>query len=263
MQLSIIVLNYKSFTLSEKCLRSILKFPPSSSFEVIFMDNSVCKEKFMQLKNKFAHQKNFSFIFSDKNLGFASGVNLASQKAKGKYLAILNPDIRLIEKVFDPLINFLNKTAKAAIVAPKLIFSDQSIQDSFRSFPSFFDLIIKRISPLRKIFHKRLARFLMWDFNFSKTSSVNWVVGAFFMIRKKVFQQLNGFDERFFLFFEDTDLCRRVKEKNLEVIFFPQVKAMHNHIRLSQTKNFLEFFSKKTFLLHIVSAFKYFWKWRK
>ena len=99
------------------------------------------------------------------------------------------------------------------------------------------------------------------DKDMDKKQEVDWVVGGCFMIRRDVFTQLGGFDERFFLFFEDTDLCRRVGLAGKKVLYDPRIVAGDKKRRLSG-QSFLDLFFKKTGRIHISSALKYFWKWR-
>jgi len=264
-KLSIIILNYRSESFVESCLRSIKKFPPSCSYELVVADNHSETKDFHSLQKKWQDKKNFpiSFLAFKKNYGYGQGNNRAIKKAKGKFIAILNPDIEVRKNTLDILLDFLEKNSKVGIVGPRLFYPNDKTQDSFRRFPRISDLIIKRIPFLRRTFHERMVRFLMWDVDFRKAIKVDWMVGAFLVIKRQVWQQLDGFDKRYFLFFEDTDLCRQAREQGVEVYFCPQATATHNHTRLSETKVLRDFFRKKTFRTHIFSAFKYFWKWKR
>jgi len=262
--ISIIIVNFKSEEFLEKCLKSIQKFPPKCSYEIIIVDNNSGTDpnKFGKISRNYISEKNFKFIKSAKNLGYGQGNNLGVKKSKGDFIVILNPDIEIKKGTLDILLKFLQKNSTVGIVGPKLLYPDGKVQDSFRRFPNPPDLIIKRIGFLRKLFHKRMVNFLMWDNDFEKEIEVDWVVGAFMMIRKNAWNKVGGFDPRFFLFFEDTDLCKKMWQKGFKVYFNPHCEALHNHDRLSETSSLKDFFMKKTFRMHIISAAKYFFKWR-
>jgi len=122
------------------------------------------------------------------------------------------------------------------------------------------DVIIKR-TPLRHIFSKRMKTYLQSDQNPDTIRDVDWMCGACLLLPHALYKELGGFDERFFLFFEDCDLCRRIWEKDLRVTYLPTAVAHDNEQRLS-AGGILTFFTKKTVRVHTVSALKYFWKWR-
>ncbi len=101
----------------------------------------------------------------------------------------------------------------------------------------------------------------MKDFDHNKIQEVDLLVGAFLLIPKRVFDEVDGFDERFFLFLEDFDLCRKVKKHGYKIIYYPEVEAVHYHKRLSEGSIFGQL-TRKVFWVHVISSLKYFWKWR-
>ncbi|MBI4129268.1 glycosyltransferase [Candidatus Peregrinibacteria bacterium] len=122
------------------------------------------------------------------------------------------------------------------------------------------DLLIKR-TFLRHIFPGRMRRYLQWDLDPGMVRDVDWVVGACLLIRRTLLDQIGSFDPRFFLFFEDIDLCRRSWEVGKRVVYFPKVTAMDRKHRLSEGGLFSLLFHR-TGRAHIRSALSYFWKWR-
>jgi len=243
-KLSVLIVNYKNENVIFDCLKSILKFAPQFKFEVLILNNS---KHNIKLKKICDNNKNFFYFCKNKNFGFARGNNFLAKKSKGDFMAIVNPDIKLEEKVFEKLILFLEKNKKIKMVGPKLKLEDDSIQESFRKFPSIFDLM------KRRIFAKKTKII-------AKTKKVDWLVGAFLVMEKDIFFQLGLFDERYFLFMEDADLCRKFKEKKYEIYFYSEVYARHSTKRLSDTKGFFSFF-RWVVILHIFSMLKYFLKW--
>ncbi|HEC21262.1 MAG TPA: hypothetical protein ENI70_01980, partial [Candidatus Peregrinibacteria bacterium] len=161
----------------------------------------------------------------------------------------------------EKMLHYMKWHRKVGILGPQLIYEDSTIQDSYRKFPGITDVVFKRTFLVKlPLSRKRLARYLMHGKNSEKTERVDWIVGAFLMIRKKALDQVGGFDPRFFLFFEDTDLCRRMGEKGWKVVYFPKAKATHHHQRLSGG-SFSQALKKKTFRVHLASGMKYFWKY--
>jgi GT2 family glycosyltransferase len=148
------------------------------------------------------------------------------------------------------------------ILAPQLIYEDGIIQDVYRRFPSLLDFVIKR-SFLKKLpyFSKRLFRYLMHDKNPDLLTDVDWVVGDLLMIRRKMYDDVGGFDKRYFRFLEDTDLCRSFWAKKYRVVYFPEAKATRYNVPVSSGGVF-SLLTNKRIRIHVISAIKYFWKYR-
>ena len=160
------------------------------------------------------------------------------------------------------MVDYLQEHSDIGMLGPKLVYHNGEIQKSSRRNFRFFDLVIKR-SFLRRFapFKKRHEHYLMEDFDRDSVQEVDLLTGAFMMMPRAVFEKIGGFDERYFLFMEDFDLCRKVWKSGHRVVYFPGAKAVHYHKRLSEGSIFSLPF-KRIFWLHLVSAMKYFWKWR-
>lgn len=261
MKLSIIIL----FTFNKEALyvhrllKWILQNEPQCSFEVIVVSNGN-KPKFKELKKTYKN-KNFKYILNSKNLGYGQGNQQGILKSKGEYFLILNPDIELYKGNLDLMLRFMEEENDVGVLAPQLIYEDGTIQDVYRRFPSVTDFLIKRTFLGRlPFFKKRLHKYLMYDKNPELIEDVDWVVGACVLVRRKMYDAIGGFDPRYFLFLEDTDLCRLMWEKDHRVVYFPKAKATHYHERLSDG-GLIDIFRKKTVRIHIASALKYFWKY--
>lgn len=152
---------------------------------------------------------------------------------------------------------------EVGVLGPKLVYPDGTVQDSCRRKMSFSDLVIKR-TFLRKlpVLKKRVAKYTMEDFDHKTVREVDLLVGACFMIPREVYAKVGGFDKRYFLFMEDFDLCREIAKLGKKVVYFPELEVTHNHKRLSGGSIF-QLLRKKVFWIHVSSALKYFWKWRK
>jgi len=259
MKLSIIILNYRSKELTTKCIETFYNSSGEKDYEIIIVDNGSGDNSVEVLHNRFP---NIKIIPNIRNLGYGAGNNMGIVQAKGEKILILNPDVEIKYPSIEKMMEYLDSHPDVGLIGPKLIYPDGVTQDSYRHFPGLFDLIIKRTHLHRfSFFRKRMDNYLMYDMNNSETQEVDWLVGAAFMMPTDFFKKIGLFDERYFLFFEDTDLCRRVWKTGYKVIYFPSSNAIHNHKRLSQGK-WHKVLRKKTFYIHIASAIKYFWKWK-
>ncbi len=261
MDLSIIIVNFNSKDLADTCIRTIFHFPIAAEFEVILVDNASMDGSAEYLTDRWGNNKHFSIIRNAQNLGFGKANNIGIRQARGKMIATLNPDIEVHENTFNTLLKYMQEHSASGLIGPQLVYEDGVVQDSYRTFPRLFDILIKRTFLKRVPWLKnRLRRYLMWSKDKQKTENVDWLVGAFWLVRKTALDQTGHFDERFFLFFEDVDLCRRMWAKKWEVVYVPKAIATHHHERLS-SGGLKEIFTKKTVRIHIQSALKYFWKW--
>jgi GT2 family glycosyltransferase len=200
-------------------------------------------------------------ISSERNLGFGAAQNRAVKEAKGEYVLLANPDLRVRKGGVKNLLEFSDHLQDFGVIGPRLVHQDGYVQESARRFPKLSDLLMRRLRFL-PYFKKRSDRYLMKDVDLDVPREVDWMVGAALLMKRERFQEIGGFDERFFLFFEDTDLCRRLIEKGYSVWYFPQASFIHPKLRLSDSRMPGMWVFKKTFWIHLGSAFKYFKKWR-
>ena len=228
--------------------------------EITVIDNYSRDDSAGILRNRLTSFSNVRIIEVRKNLGFGKANNYGERYARGEYILILNPDTEPEPRAVEKLIEVLKNDDSIGIVAPKLVFPDGTVRDSYRTFPTIPDLIIKR-TFLKHVFPGRLRRYLQHERNPLYVRDTDWVVGACLFMRRSLFEELGGFDPRFFLFFEDTDLCRRCWESGKRVLFYPEVEARDRKHRLSG-EGVLPFITTRAGRGHVVSALKYFTKWR-
>ncbi len=256
-KLSIITVNFGS---AEKVLnfyQSLQKFPPSCPWELIIVDNPTKKGQDGKFLTKnFAGNSQVHVIQLAKNWGYGEGNNEGVRFAEGEFLAICNPDTEVLAGTLDELLKVLKSRENFGIVVPVLKTKDGKILENCRQFPTIWSLIKRRLFK-KEVFLK----------NYPKSSSkteikeVDWAQGSFWLMRKKVYENFAGFDQRFFLFMEDIDFCRRLQKSGLKVIQVLKATAIHSPNRLSGGFIGSAIF-RKTFWIHLVSAVKYFWKWR-
>ena len=212
MKLSIIIVNYKSRVYLEKCLGAIFsKIELGENFEVIVVNNDA-EEELVDLtlifpKIKVKQNKN--------NRGFGSGNNLGAKAARGEVLLFLNPDAELVSTDISTVLGEFEKNNEVGIVGSRLLTKNNAVQ---------------KWSAGREItFLQILKNNLGWKEKLSseKKQEVAWVSGTAMFVRKNLFEALRGFDCRFFMYFEDVDLCLRARKLGKTVLYFPAFSAVH------------------------------------
>ncbi len=210
--LSIIIVNFNTRDLLKNCLDSIFNNCQGSDLEIIVVDNNSQDNSVKILQDDFSNK--IKLITNNKNIGFGPANNQGAKYARGKYLFFLNSDTVIKENIFVPLVNFLDKNKKVGIISPKLFLEDGSEQKyAFGKFPTLFSVIIEK--------------FKRTEIKNSEPFEVDWVSGAALIIRKDIFNKINGFDKKYFMYFEDIDLCKRVKDLDYKVKVFPKVTLVH------------------------------------
>ncbi len=209
---SIIIINYCSYNYTAKCIRSVQSVLHSDAYELIVIDNASDDGSAEKLRKQFA---NIIVHREENNRGFGSANNVGAKLAKGEYLFFLNNDTELIEDCITPLINILQHQPKVGIVAPKLLYPNGAFQLSYGKFPGLYNEWKTKkkkensiVSPISEI-------------------QVDWVSGAAFCISKNLFTDVAGFDEEFFMYFEDIDLCKKVYQKEYQILYVPTVSLIH------------------------------------
>lgn len=260
MFLSIIIVNYHQENFLQNCLKSLKQAALKFDYEIIIVDNAFTAASKEVLIDWEKTNSNSQIIFNEKNVGYAKANNQGIRAAKGKYILIMNPDIIILPGAIETLIDLLEQDSSIGLVGPQLLNLDGTIQNSCRRFPRFYTPIARR-TFLGRWFKKELKRYLMLDFDRQQTKEVDWLVGACLVTKKQILERIDFFDERYFLYLEDTDLARKIKQLGFKVIYLPRAKMYHFYQRSSEGRGISNLF-KKTVWIHIISALKYFYKWR-
>lgn len=280
MDLSIVILNYKQKGLVKQCIKGIVTAQPNLNYELIIVDNNSGDGTLDMVRKMFSADSNeiqlqpelpilkklkippIKTIQSDTNGGFAMGNNLGINQADGRYIMILNPDIAVVPGALEKMINFMESDKQIGIIGPRLINPDGSVQYSCRRFPSLLTPIYRRTFMGRLLFAKKpLSDYLMKDFDHEESREVDWLFGACLLIRKSVLDKVGFFDERFFMYFEDLDLCRRFWQAGFKVVYFTEVEMVHYHQRLSAEHNGILGIFSRGGRIHFESGIKYFAKY--
>ena len=226
MELSFIIVNSHNSSTLVDCLESIFTTPRGIEFEVIVVDNSPEDEDMKKVEGKFPQAR---FLKNAENLGFAVGNNQGFENSRGETIMFLNPDAVLIEEISLDMLNHLKAHPDIGILAPKVLDPNGTLQYSCRHFPTVWTGLFNRYSLLSRLFpHNRFsAHYLMTDFDHNQTREVDWVSGCCIMISRGKFLQVGKFDENYFLFNEDIDLCRLIKSFGYPIIYYPHAKVYH------------------------------------
>ncbi len=251
MTLTIGIVNYNTKKDLERCINSILHNPPDCSYEITIVDNDSkdgSKEFLKRIKIK-----NITYIFNEKNLGFGKACNQIAKTSSTSYILFLNPDVEITENSVNRLIDFLRNNKQTGAVTGKLLYPNKSFQLSCRQFPTIFRVLFGRESFLRKISPNNnfSKQYLMTELNYDKIQFPDWARGAVMLFRTELFRKIGGFDERFFLFFEDTDICFRLKKAGYRIAYFPEAIFYHKLGSSTQKERL------KTKIIHNISMFYY------
>ncbi len=263
MDISIIILNYKTRDLVLRCIDSIEQagWELDGKYlrhEIIVIDNDSRDE----LREFLPRLEHIRFFESGGNIGMGSGNNIGIRKASGKYLVIMNPDTIAFKDTFIKLYRFMEDDKRIGVAGPKQLYPDQSIQASCYRWPSLLMPIFRR-TPLGKLAFARnaISSYLMEDFDHLATKDVDWLLGSFLFTRKEAMDKVGLFDERFWMYFEDTDLCRRFHNEGWRVVYYPEAIIIHDHKRESASVPWYNFFTNRMARQHVISWFKYLMKW--
>ncbi|MEK7167612.1 MAG: glycosyltransferase family 2 protein [Patescibacteria group bacterium] len=217
MKLSIIIVSWNVKGLLKKCLESI-----KEDFEIIVVDNNSKDGTKEMVEKDFPEAK---LIKNKKNLGFAKANNQGIQEAKGDCILFLNPDTEILDGTLEKCLKEMD--TGIGILGCKILNPDLTIQPSVRRFPTFLNILLI-LSKLPKFFHfKSLDHYLAKDFNYDKSQEVDQVMGAFMMVKKEVLDKVGMFDERFFLWFEEVDFCRRAKRNGFKIYYLAEAEIIH------------------------------------
>ncbi len=205
------------------CLRSI-EAQDSTHYETIVVDNN-SHDGSSDSVHTFSHVRCISL---EKNTGFAYANNRGADMAQGEYLIFLNPDTVLPHNFFTHVSEYIDRNPGHTFFGPKIVNPDGSLQPSVRRLPTLSDQLF-RMMRLQYVFpHVRVWRnYMAQGFNYENDHEVEQIMGACMVIRKDVFITLGGFDERFFLWFEEVDLCRRALHEGVHVWYTPHAHLTH------------------------------------
>lgn len=244
--LSLVIVNWNVRDLLRRCLASIagsddvfvagLAAPPAASgrwrAEVIVVDNASADGSATMLAQQFPWVRT---IANTTNAGFTRANNQGLAASRGRYVLFLNPDTELSPPALATMLRFAETHTEVGIVGPQLRYGDGSPQSSRRRFPTlatFFleSTVVQQWWPRNRV----LTRYYVLDRRDDETSRVDWVVGACMLVRRALLDQIGGFDEGFFMYSEELDLCRRAVDRGWQVVYLPEAVVTHHEGKSSE-----------------------------
>jgi len=223
--ISVIIVSFNTCKLLRECLQTLAKEAGSVSYETIVIDNASRDGSADRVAREFP---NVQLIRSEVNLGFAVANNRGFAQARGRYVVLLNSDAFLTTHALSRAVTFMDTHPQVALTGAQLVGKDGSWQPSARMFPSLLNHFLT-LSGLSNKYPK--SRFFgrvdrTWA-DHNQTASVDWVPGAFTIIRRSILEEIGYFDERFFLYYEEVDLCRRFKAAGYDIYYCPEIVVIH------------------------------------
>ncbi|MBA3726348.1 MAG: glycosyltransferase family 2 protein [Armatimonadetes bacterium] len=223
--LSVTICSWNTLPDLRVCLQSLEAARGEGSFEVVVIDNASGDGSAKMVAEEFDWVRLFAL---DQNLGFGRGHNYAFAQSDARLLMALNSDTIVHATAIEKIIRFMDSDASIGIVGPKLLNPEGTLQMSCRRFPTPVAALFRN-TPLGKLFpNNRFTRdYLMSDWPHSEARDVDWVSGAALTMTRRLYNQNGGFDEQFFMYLEDVDICYRAHEKGYRVVYYPEAVVTH------------------------------------
>lgn len=255
-QLSVCIVAYHNYDDIAKAISSLEEYTPKEIKKQIYIvDNSEVSEKQKSdlafFYEKIRQYEDICVVSVGKNLGFGKGHNYIIDEIESEYHAIVNPDIIFVEDAFSPIINYMNENKDIGMCIPNITDDTGKRLHVYRKELTVYDMFIRMFC--KKLFPKRVAAHTLQNQDYTKPFQVPFGQGSFLVIRTELFKELGGFDERFFMYLEDADLCKRVNQVS-KLMYYPGASVIHKWEQGSH-KN------RKLLKYHIQSMRKYFQKW--
>lgn len=239
--LSIVIVSWNVVPLLRQCLASIESAPrvargadgalrlPEGALQLVVVDNASADGTTEMLQREFPWVE---VIANDVNLGFTAGNNLGLARSRGRYVLLLNPDTRLTQDDnADPLgamSSYMEAHPRVGVLGPRLVYGDGSPQPSRRRFPTLMMALMESTLLEEWFPGNRWARaYRLADQPDDEVQTVDWVTGAAMWVRREVLEQVGGLDERFFMYSEELDWCRRIKVAGWDVVYLPAATIIH------------------------------------
>lgn len=254
MDISLVILNYKTSNLLKNCLKSIKETKNNVSYEIIVVDNAShdgCKE---MLESNYPDVRGY---FLPENIGHAGGNNIGIREARGRYILLLNTDIVFLKDgILDAFVQFMDTHPTVGAVGPQLRNPDGTIQDNCRTFPSIMQPLYSRTFLGKTQKGKAyLNAHVMMSWDHTTLKEVDWMQSSALCVRTSVVKTIGPMDELFFVYFADVDWCKRFWETGHTVYYNPAIQFVHYFHR--ESAGGIKALLKPVTRIHIKDWFKY------
>ena len=225
MKLSIVIVNYNSGKVLTTCLSSIFRETQERVFEVTLVDNASTDGSVEDVERNFPRVR---IIRNNDNRGFAAANNCAIRDAAGEYVLLLNPDTEILDGALQKTVAFMEGKPEASIAGCRLLYGDGTQQPSVRGFPSMLSAFLDATFLYLLLPGNYMMRGKgVAVFDPTRAQEVDWVIGAFFMIRKSLIDRIGLLDEQFWIYGEEVDFCHRAKKAGFQTWYFPDAAVTH------------------------------------
>lgn len=241
------IVTYNNGSIISGCIESLIKFTKNVPLQLYVSDNNSTDGTVELLQKVYPEVK---VICNKKNLGFGQGHNRVLDYIHSKYHVVINPDVIIDMDVISTLVDYMERHPEVGMISPKVLNLDGSQQFLPKKDPCIRFVILSKFKP----FKNYRKKYTMEGVHFHGPTEVESCSGSFFVIRTEIFKRLKGFDKRFFMYYEDADLSRRVR-KEAKLIFYPECYIFHGWKR-ANTK------SIKGIGIFLKSMIQYFIKWK-
>ncbi len=224
--ITVSVVSYNTRDLLRECLLSLQARSEEASLEIVVVDNGSRDHSVEMVRREFPQ---VLVIESHANLGYGRANNLGLSKARGEFVWILNSDTTVEAGTARSMLNWMREHPECGMIGSRLILPDGSTQPSCADDPSLWAILFEQLYLDKLLPGNRITGFYaMTHWDYKEPRSVPQVCGASMMVRSQAWQETGGFDERFFMYFEDTDLCLRVRQAGWKVWYLPQAGVQHH-----------------------------------
>ncbi|NIO21773.1 MAG: glycosyltransferase [Candidatus Aenigmarchaeota archaeon] len=223
---SIIIVNWNTKDYLLQCLESLILETNRCNIEIIVVDNGSTDGSPETVKERF---RNVRLIQNRDNLGFAKANNIGIRQSSGRYICLLNSDMKVLEGCIDRMVTYMDQNRSIGVLAPKILNPDMTTRFDCREFPTIWNTFCRALG-LHKIFPRNrfFSDYIMWYFPHNSIRSIDYVAGCFLMVRKSAIDEVDLLDENFFMYAEDKDWCKRLREAGWDVVFYPYAEAIHH-----------------------------------
>lgn len=252
LDLIVSIVNYNTKDFLYQCLHSIYSASIPLDYQIYVVDNNSLDGSQEMVETCFPL---VSLIRNKQNIGFARSNNRIIKNTNSKYVLILNPDIIVMSKSIENIINFMDMQYDVGALGCKLLNPDKSVQFSCRRFPNALTIFLRGLYTNLWFPNAHIFRhYMMADWHHSTVAEVDWVMGSCLLLRRDAINEVGLFDENFFMYYEDVDLCLRMWEK-WKVCYFPHSYMLHHHLQESHRLS-----AARQRLIHMISAYRFFRK---
>ena len=221
-KLAVSIVNFNSGEFLKKCLESLLKIKNEADLEIWIVDNNSSDNSMVLAKKALSKFPRKKIILNKENLGFGRAQNQALKEISSDLILVLNPDSEVLPGTIQYMANFMEKNQDVGAASCKIVKADGSLDiASHRGFPTPW-------ASFKYYFLKDDSLYHLTDRNMEEIHEVDSIVGAFFLTRKSILEKVGFFDEDYFLYAEDIDLCFKIKEAGYKVMYVPTVKIIHH-----------------------------------